>query len=358
MVFRTRFRDDQSSKTKGSAMFRSRPHHATAAIGAALLAAFALTACSGSSSNDSSSSGAADSSEQAPADGGARNGGDTPSRLGSAGGGSPQYQGGSVTQGKPASGSAGVDPAALTAPGEELARRATIALKVKNLAQTVAAVRGLSAANDGVVLAENIGTGGGYVPLEDRSKVSATTYGEITLSVPATRLDSVMAQLGKLGTVIRSESSSDAVGKQIVDTESRLKTMRTSVARVRDLMARATDLTQIVNLEAELSRRQADLEALESQLTALKNSVARSPIQISLTTESNVIAAQEDEDATGFMAGLVGGWEAFTASVKVVLTVIGALIPFAAAGALIGLPLWLAWRRRHPATVTPTVLPQ
>ena len=322
-------------------MFRDRPHRSLVGLTAALLATMALAACSGNSSSDSAA-GSSDSS-----------GGSAAVKENSTGqpGSAPRD-----ASGTPA-GADSVDPAVLTAPGSTLARRATVALKVKNLVQTVAAVRSLSVASDGVVLAENIGTGGGYVPLEDPSRVTATTYAEITLSVPSARLDTVMAELGKLGTVIRSQSSSEEVGKQIVDTESRLKTMRSSVDRVRALMTKATDLTQVVTLEAEVSRRQADLEALEAQLAALENSVARSPVQISLTTESNVIAAPRADD-TGFMAGLTGGWDAFTSSVRVVLTIVGALVPFVAAGALLGVPGWLVWRRRHHRPSAPAVLPE
>ena len=325
-------------------MFCDRPHRTLLGLTAALLATMALAACSGNSSSGSSAGSAVkqDSTGQS--------GNELGDASGSAGDRTPAND-------TPVSRPGTVDPAALTAPGSTLARRATVALKVKNLAQTVAAVRSLSVASDGVVLAENIGTGGGYVPLEDPSKVTATTYAEITLSVPSAKLDTVMAELGKLGTVIRSQSSSDEVGKQIVDTESRLKTMRSSVDRVRALMTKAEDLTQIVTLEAEVSRRQADLEALEAQLAALENSAARSPVQVSLTTESNVIAAPRDGD-TGFMAGLTGGWDAFTSSVRVVLTIIGALVPFVAAGALLGVPGWLLWRRRHHGPAAPTVLPE
>ncbi len=305
-----------------------------------------LAACSGSSGSSSSANSSANSSGRV-ADPGAASRADTSA-------GAPAAKQGAAKE-SAAADPAAVDPAVLTAPGSTLARRATVAIKVTNLSQAVAAVRALSAASDGVILAENIGTGGGYVPLADPSKVSATTYAEITLSVPAARLDTVMAELGQLGTVIRSESSSDEVGKQIVDTQSRLETMRASVERVRALMTKATDLTQIVTLEAEVSRRQADLEALEAQLAALKDSVARAPVQISLTTESGVIAAPAPAKATGFMAGLSGGWDAFSSSVRVVLTIVGALVPFVAAGAIVGVPLWVAWRRRRPVPATPTV---
>ena len=123
--------------------------------------------------------------------------------------------------------------------------------------------------------------------------------------------------------------------------------MRTSVERVRAFLADADDLTQVVALEAELTRRQADLESLQSQLAALKGSVSRSPVQVSLTTEPGVIAEQDDQDATGFLVGLRSGWDAFTASVAVALTVVGALLPFAVLAALVLVPVWWVLRRRR-----------
>ena len=132
-----------------------------------------------------------------------------------------------------------------------------------------------------------------------------------------------------------------------MDTESRLKTMRASVARVRALMSRANDIGQVVALEGELSRREADLESLESQLGALKTSVAMSPLTVVLNTPGTAPLTD-----AGFVAGLRSGWDAFTASSRGVLTAIGAVLPFAALGALIawGIVWWIRRRRTSPAT--------
>ena len=319
-------------------MFRDRHRTTLSALGVGVVAAFALAACSAGSSGSSSASSAI-----APAGG-------VQDSHGQAVGGTAI---GAPAQGKSASAGTGVDPAALQAGQDALARRATIALQVKNIGQAVARVRATSAAADGIILDENIGTADGPVPLADSSKVSATTYAEITISVPSDQLDAVIADLGSVGTVIRSTSSSENVGSQIVDTQSRLDTMRVSVERVRGFLKNAKDLTQIVTLEAELTRRESDLEALEAQLASLKGSVARSPVQISLTTVAAVIAPPQT--ATGFLAGLKGGWKAFTASVSVVLTVLGALLPFAVVAALLGLPVWWYLRRRRLGAAPPAV---
>lgn len=323
----------------------------TALAAATALTLLALAGCSGGGDSSSTSAG-----------GGAQTDSGAPGRAGGGSGGSggsgesavdEQGKPGADQQGKPVTST--VDPAALQPGGEMLARRANVALRVKSISAAVASIRATSAAAGGLILSENIGSASDIVPLEDRSKVTASTYGEITISVPADRLDRVIGDLGKLGTLIRSGISSENVKAQVVDTESRVKTMRASVDRVRALMSQTKDITQIVALESELSRRQADLEALESQLASLKGSVARSPIQISLTTEPDVIA----EDAgTGFLAGLEAGWKAFTDSVVVVLTVLGALLPFAFALALVAIPLWLLLRRRRAGTPPPPVLPQ
>jgi hypothetical protein len=267
----------------------------------------------------------------------------------------PESGGGSAA-GSPASpakpGASSVDPASLRAAQQQLARRASVALEVKNINEAVAKVRSATIAADGIVLAENIGTADKDAPLIDSSRVTATTYGEITVSVPSSKLDAVVADLGSVGKVIRSTSSSEDVGSQVVDTQSRVETMRVSIERVRGYLANAKDLNQTVSLEAELTRRQADLESMEAQLAALKDSVAMSPVQVSLTTRPDVIAQTESDDA-GFLAGLKGGWAAFTASVQVVLTILGALLPFAVLFALVAVPAWLWWRRHRPARTTP-----
>jgi hypothetical protein len=231
-----------------------------------------------------------------------------------------------------------------------------MALQVKNIGQAVAKVRATTATAEGIVLSENIGTAHGDAPLAESAKVTATTYAEITISVPSTELDRVIAELGSVGKVIRSTSSSENVGGQIVDTASRLETMRVSVERVRAFLKDAKDLSQIVAMEAELTRRQSDVEALEAQLASLKGSVARSPIQLSLTTEPNAIA--EEPDQAGFIVGLKGGWDAFTGSATVLLTVVGALLPFLVVLALLGVPVWWFLRRRRALTPPPAVLPQ
>jgi len=229
---------------------------------------------------------------------------------------------------------AGVEP--------KLTKNATLDVQVKNIDSAAATVRTIAAGLAAQVLNEQIGTGspGGPIPLATKPEVTGG-FGTLTLSVPAASLETALDQLSRVGTVLARTLSSQDVTAAYIDTASRLQTMRASVERVRALMAQAKDLGQVVALEGELSAREADLESLESQLGALTNSVDRSTVTVSLSTPG-----APDVPATGFVAGLRSGWDAFMTSVAGLLTVIGTAAPFAVLLALVAAPIaW--WLRRH-----------
>jgi len=341
-----------SHRTSSRRLWRPRSVIAVSALSALLLAG-----CGGSA--DTSTSGSAPAKDRVAGNSapGAQGAPEVQTEPGAAG--APEAK--NAAPGAPsAGGSAGVaDTSKSGAPvagvGPKLTKNASLDLRVKDVSVGAARVRSIATGLQAQVLSEQIGKGdpGGPVPLQEGSvpSIAQAGFGTMTLSVPADKLDAALDQISRqVGTVLRRSTSAQDVTAQYVDTESRLKTMRASVARVRALMTQAKDLGQVVALESELSRRQADLESLESQLDSLKNSVERSTLTVSLTTPGN-----EPETSTGFLAGLRSGWEAFTASAAGLLTAIGAVLPFAAFFALIGgaVMWWLRRRKAGQAPATP-----
>ena len=241
---------------------------------------------------------------------------------------------------KAAQGSAAVAPAVYD---RKLARRADISITVPDVDAAASKVRVIAASAKGLVVAEAISS--------EPDDPALGGFSTITISVPTDELDATLDRLAGLGKVHSRNASTDDVTAQYIDTESRVKTMEASVERVRALMGQATKLGDIVSLEAELSRRQADLEATQTQLAALKDSVALSPVEVRLSTDEKVLATAEE--STGFLAGLKAGWAAFTGSVTVLLTVLGALLPFAVVAALVLVPLVVWLRRRTPRGTAP-----
>jgi hypothetical protein len=209
--------------------------------------------------------------------------------------GVPNARTGAVAPAAPAD--ASKPGSAVVGVGPKLTKSASLDLRVKNVSAAAAQVRTIAAGLQAQVLSEQIGGGfpGDPRPLSSNGQPSSdfNGFGTLTLSVPADKLDVALDQLAKIGTVLQRNTASQDVTAQYVDTQSRLKTMRASVERVRGLMAQAKDIGQVVALESEMSRRQADLESLESQLAALNTAVDRSTVAVSLSTPGNEPGSEE-----------------------------------------------------------------
>lgn len=139
--------------------------------------------------------------------------------------------------------------------------------------------------------------------------------------------------------------SSEVVGEQLVDLQSRLATQRASVERVRALLAEATSLTDVVQVEAELTRRTADLESLQARLAALTEQVDLSSVTLRLTAKRGVVAGS---GPLGFRDGVQKGWAALLAVGRVTAVATGVLLPFTPLLVALLLLLWRV-RTRHTA---------
>lgn len=132
--------------------------------------------------------------------------------------------------------------------------------------------------------------------------------------------------------------------------DSRIATQQRSVARVRELLDQAEDLSDVVLLESELSRRESDLESIQAQRASLADRAALSTLTVVLRTPDRAAQAAADAEE-GFLAGFEAGWAALLASTRVLLTALGALLPFAIVTGVVAVPLLaLRRRRRSPAS--------
>jgi hypothetical protein len=208
--------------------------------------------------------------------------------------------------------------------------------------------------NDAADRTIDLATGlGGFVGADRRSLDDTRSEAEITLRVPADKFDQALAELAKLGKEESRAVQTQDVTEVVIDLDARLVSQQASVDRVRALLAKAQTIGEVVSVEAELARREADLASLQARKRSLTDKVDLSTITVSLLGPA---APTRDEPQTGFLAGLKSGWKAFLASIQIVLTVLGALIPWIVA---VGVPVWLVvWlvrrRGRRPAPAVAT----
>ena len=197
---------------------------------------------------------------------------------------------------------------------------------------------------------------GGVVAGDNRTIDADRSQAVLILRVPSERFSSTLDAMAKLGTEESRQVQAQDVTDSLIDLDVRVATQEASVSRVRDLLARAQTIGEIVALESELTRRQADLDSLKQRRAKLSGLVALATITVVLRGPAAAVSGPTEPE-TGFMAGLKAGWKGFLASVKIVLTVAGWLLPWAIA---IGVPLWLVFwlsRRRRRARMSSPIPP-
>ncbi|MEH0929494.1 DUF4349 domain-containing protein [Micromonospora sp. CPCC 205558] len=198
---------------------------------------------------------------------------------------------------------------------------------------------------------------GGFVGGDQRHSADADAVAELELRVPAAKFTGVVEEIAKLGRQQSREINTQDVTEETVDLDARITSQRARVESARRLLARATSITDLVSLENELGRREADLASLEAKKRRLADLTALSTITVSLAGPA--AKATEEKTETGFLVGLRGGWKAFVVSMTILLTVLGALLPWLVA---FGVPVAvllvvLRQRRRSAALVAPVSAP-
>ncbi len=164
----------------------------------------------------------------------------------------------------------------------------------------------------------------------------------LTLRVPTARFAEALDAFGKLGKVEHQSRTSEDVTTKVIDTDARVRAAERSIRQIENLLARAQKLSDVIAVESDLARRQADLDSLKSQQAYLADQTSLSTINVYLSRDG---ARPEKDEARGFLAGLDGGWTALKGATVILLTVIGAVLPFALVLVVLGVPIWLVARR-------------
>ena len=262
------------------------------------------------------------------------------------------------------------DAAAALATTTKIVRTASIGLEVSDLAGAAGRARLIASGAGGTVLSESVVTAadpvGGATSGSEPDGIPQTDGGvsrygtesswpsvglhqaRLTISVPADKLDSVLTQLSALGTVSYRSAQAQDVTATYVDTQARIAPARDSITRVRALMAKATDLQQLLVLESELTRRQSDLDALTQQLADLEQRTTMSEVTATMWTP----AAATVVEGSGVVGGLNAAWEGLLDSLTLVLTGLAVLLPWLLILGLIAFVTLRVLRRRRAAAPT------
>ena len=155
---------------------------------------------------------------------------------------------------------------------------------VKDVRQAIEQIRQYTVARGGFVVSSRI-----YQPYSQST-------GSLTVRVPATELASTLAYLRSLAIKVTDEQVHERdVTDQYMDLDYRISRLRSTKARLEQIMNQTEDVDQILSIQKQIFRVQDDLDRLIGQKNYLDQTISLSVVRINLSTDEYALPYSPDE---------------------------------------------------------------
>ena len=163
----------------------------------------------------------------------------------------------------------------------------------------------------------------GYVLNEKLESDNPNSYYQISLNINALYFDKFIALVdsSKFNIVAKSFSTRD-VTMQYVDDATRLANKKKLEIRYLELLAKAKDVKDMVEIEEKLETLREDIESRESQMRVMEMQIAYSEFDVKI--EKQVIdlgQANKNKYTYKIFQGMASGWEAITSFIVFLITI-------------------------------------
>jgi hypothetical protein len=181
------------------------------------------------------------------------------------------------------SGEAGPGGNGNDAPGDNgplVVKTGSVSLEVKDVDEAVLLARG-----------RIVGLGG-YVSDSERANRGDDASALITYRIPASRWDEALDALRGLAQKVTSEQTKAAeVTGQVVDLDARIANLRSTERALQAIMAQATRITAVLEVQNQLSSTQGQIEQLTAQRSHLADQAAMGTLAVTYSVP--VVAVTE-----------------------------------------------------------------
>lgn len=126
----------------------------------------------------------------------------------------------------------------------------------------------------------------------------AGRYATMTLRIPMGVLDSFIAQISAIGKVTMREKMAEDISDTYFDVQGRLSMYEAQRDRLTELLAQASSMSDIMDIESRLSEAQYTIETLVGRLNHWNSRADNGVVHLSVTEVKNL----EDKAKEGFLA--------------------------------------------------------
>ena len=168
---------------------------------------------------------------------------------------------------------------------------------------------------------EKIAQLGGYAQNRNvyhgSGKSFRTRTASLTIRIPVAQLDQFVSHVTELSNITSSNETADDITLTYVATQSRVTALQTEHDRLLELLAKAENMSDLLQIEKRLTEVRAELEEVTSKLKLYDNMVDYGTIYLELSEVKEYTDVTEPETVwqrigKGFMKSLAGLGKFFT----------------------------------------------
>jgi hypothetical protein len=165
----------------------------------------------------------------------------------------------------------------------KIVRTGSIELQVTDVPKAIQAAR------------DGIRDMGGYIGASQTSTIDDQPIATITYRIPVDRwedaLDLLRGLAGQATKVISEETQAVEVTGAVVDLEARIRNLRASEAALQGIASKATRVSDVLEVQAQLTTVRGEIEQLSAQLKELNDRAAYATLTASFSTQVVAVEA-------------------------------------------------------------------
>ena len=255
------------------------------------------------------------------------------------------------TAGSGSDGNGQVADAVSGPPALLIVRTGTLELEVQSLGTTITSA------------ADVVTSAGGYLSASNETAAGDKASATVVYRIPAAAWDATVARLRGLATIVRHQQvDTEEVTGQVVDLGARIANLRATEAALQAIMARATKISDVLDVQKQLTMTRGEIERSVADKAALEGRAAYGSLKVTFnlpapaavtTVQQGWDPASDVDQATGKLIKL--GQRATSAGIF--LAIVG--LPLLIAGTIGLVVAWQLYRlgrwvlRRRSPEVAP-----
>lgn len=178
-----------------------------------------------------------------------------------------------------------------------------------------------------------------------RGTAGAQRTGRWRVRIPVASFEAFKAQAEKIGNLERSSTNSSDVTEEYYDVEARLKNKKVEEARLINHLEKTTGkLSDILEVEKELSRVRGEIEQMQGRMNVLSNLTSLTTIEVHIREVKNYVpptAASFGDDASRTFSN---SWAMLKQTGRRVMLNLISIVPWLPIWAVLGVVVYYVWR--------------